>query len=127
MSKFLTQNICTPGVTVFSTHSEIHMMADRATPDQMCQYRHAITLYKLMNNIICENEFLQLNFQLYENARSSKITFIKIQRFEVGKNILLNRFHDLNNLINKQWMNMSLETYKIKCKSLFLQNRILNV
>ena len=36
--------ICTPGVTVFSAHSEIHTMADRATPDQICQYRHAITL-----------------------------------------------------------------------------------
>ena len=55
------------------------------------------------------------------------IKFNKIQRHNVGKNILLNRFHDLNNLIFKQWMNLSLETYKIKCKALFLQNGIVNV
>ena len=87
----------------------------------MCLYRHAITMYKLVNNVICEDEFVQLNFQLYDNVRNTKMTFIKIQRFDVGKNILLNRFHDLNNLIEKQWLTMSLETYKIKCKALFLQ------
>ena len=103
------------------------MMADRATPDQMCQYRHAIVLYKLINCIICEDEFLQLNFQLYDNVRSSKMPFIKIQKFDVGKNILLNRFHDLNNLIDKQWMNLSLETYKIRRKALFLQSGTMNV
>ena len=113
--------ICTPGVTIYNTHSEIHRMAERATPKQMCLYRHAITMYKLVNNVICEDEFVQLNFQLYDNVRNTKMTFIKIQRFDVGKNILLNRFHDLNNLIEKQWLTMSLETYKIKCKALFLQ------
>ena len=46
--------------------------------------------------------------------------FIKNQNYDVGKNILLNRFCDLNDLIDKTWMNLSLETYKIKCKALFL-------
>ena len=115
--------ICTPGVTNFSTHSEIHRMADRATPEQMCQYRHAVQMYKLVNNVICEDEFVQLNFQMYDNERNQKVTFLKIQRYDVGKNILLNRFYDLNNLIDKQWLEMSLETYKIKCKALFLQTQ----
>ena len=61
-----------------------------------------------------------MNFQLYENERCTKLKFIKNQRFEVGKNILLNRFYDLNNLIDKKWLELSLETYKIKCKALFL-------
>ena len=62
--------LCTPGVTAYSTHSEIHKMADRALPDKMCQYRHAILMFR---NMICENEFVQMNFQLYENERSSKL------------------------------------------------------
>ena len=113
--------VCTPGVTAYSTHSEIHRMANRATPKQMCQFRHAVLMYKLFNNVMCEDEFLQLNFQYYENARNTKMTFVRIQRFDVGKNILLNRFYDLNNLIDKQWLSLSLETFKIKCKALFLQ------
>ena len=78
-------------------------------------------MYKLFNDIICENEFINLNFQLYENDRSQKLTFTKNQRFDVGKNILLNRFCDLNNLIDKSWLNLSLETFKVKCKTMFLK------
>ena len=39
-------------------------------------------------------------------------------------NNLLNRFHDLNNKIDKDWLNVSLETYKTRCKLLFLENGI---
>ena len=99
-------------------------MAGRALPEQMCLYRHAVTMYKLFNNMICENEFIQLNFQLYANERTRKLTFTKMQRYDVGKNILLNRFHDLNNKIDKDWLNVSLETYKTRCKLLFLENGI---
>ena len=80
-------------------------------------------MYKLVNNVICEDEFVQLNFQMYDNEKNRRVTFLKIQRYDVGKNILLNRFYDLNNLIDKQWLEMSLETYKIKCKALFLQTQ----
>ena len=69
--------LCTPGVTIFNTHSEIHKMADRATQIKMCQYRHAVLMYKLFNNIICENEVVEMNFQLYDNARCPTITFTK--------------------------------------------------
>ena len=77
-------------------------------------------MYKLFNNIICENEFLHLNFQLNDNERGQNLVFMKSQQFEVGKNILLNRFSELNNKIDKGWLNLSLATFKAKCKSLFL-------
>ena len=113
--------LCTPDVTILSTHSEIHKMADRATPMKMCQYRHAILLYKMFNSIICENEFIQMNFQLFDNARNPKIVFIRNQNYDVGKNTLLNRFCDLNNMIDKSWLELSLDTYKVKCKEMFLR------
>ena len=95
-------------------------MAERALPNKMCQYRHAILMYKLFRNIINDDEFVQMNFQLSGNERSMKIRFIKCQNYEVGKNILLNRFCDLNDLIDKSWIDLSLESFKIKCKALFL-------
>ena len=115
--------LCTPDVTILSTHSEIHKMADRATPMKMCQYRHAIMLYKMFKSIICENEFIQMNFQLFDNERNPKIVFTRNQTYDVGKNTLLNRFCDLNNMIDKAWLELSLDTYKVKCKELFLKNR----
>ena len=106
----------------FSTHTEIHQLADRALPEKMSIYRHAVLLYKLFNNIICENEFVLLNFQLYDNERAQKLVFLKDQKYEAGKKILLNRFTELNNMIDKDWLNLSLETFKIKCKTIFLRN-----
>ena len=114
--------ICTPWITALSTHTLIHRMADRALPEKMCLLRHAVTMFKQFNNLICENEFIEMNFQLYDNERCRKISFTKNQRYDVGKSILLNRFCDLNNKIDKDWLNLSLNTYKIKCKAMFLQN-----
>ena len=105
---------------VFVTHSELHALAKRALPINMCLYRHAIIIYRLFNEIMCENEFVHLKFQLFNKVRSTKLVFIKIQNFDTGKNILLNRLHKLNNKIEKQWLELSLGTFKIKCKNLFL-------
>ena len=46
-------------------------------------------------------------------------TFFKRQNYDVGKNILLNRMHSLNNMIDKSWLNLSLDSFKVKCKNLF--------
>ena len=122
--KFASANalkICITRSDSFMTHTEIHKQARRAMPTQMCQYRHAINLYKLFKNQCPEDEFLQLNFQLCDNQRSTKLVFIKRQNYEVGSNILLNRLHSLNNLIEKDWMDLSYNSYKIKCKELFLK------
>ena len=43
------------------------------------------------------------------------------QNYESGKNILLNRFAHLNDKIEKSWLEQSMNTFKIKCKQLFLQ------
>ena len=51
-----------------------------------------------------------------ELQKTIQILTAKLDKYEK------NRFHDLNNMIDKQWLNLSLETYKIKCKALFLQN-----
>ena len=48
--------------------------------------------------------------------------FIKNQKYDMGKNILLNRFCDPNDLIDKKWIKLSLETFKIKCK----EQRLIN-
>ena len=34
---------------------------------------------------------------------------------------LLNRMHILNNKIDKNWINLTVETYKVKCKEKFLK------
>ena len=45
--------------------------------------KYAIMMYKMFNNIICENEFVQMNFQLFDNSRNPKIVFTRHQHYDV--------------------------------------------
>ena len=85
-------------------------------------YKHALMLHKLLRNDLCDDEMMNLNFQLADNERATKLSFIRIQKYDVGKNILLNRLQVLNGKIEKNWINLSLDSYKMKCKDLFLMN-----
>ena len=104
------------------THTEIHNLAKRAMPEDMCTYRHAIMLYKLMRKELCDNELMWLNFQIVDNARIQTWSFTMRQNYDVGKNTLINRMHVLNGKIEKNWMNLAIDTYKIKCKEKFLMS-----
>ena len=86
----------------------------------ICLYRHAIMLYKLMRNELCDNELMWLNFQIVDNARSQTWSFTMRHNYDVGKNTLINRMYFLNGRIEKNWINLSLDTYKVKCKEKFL-------
>ena len=49
---------------------------------------------------------------------------VKRQPFGVGKNILLNRMYDtIKNKIDKNWLQLGLNSYKIKCKTCSLNER----
>ncbi len=77
-------------------------------------------MYKLFNDCVPALEHLHLNFQLADNERSEFLNFTRNDKFRVGANILINRLTELNGLINKNWLLLSLDSYKIKCKSIFL-------
>ena len=100
---------------------EIHSLAKRAMPENMCMYKHALMLHKLLRNSLCDDEMMYLNFQIADNRRSTKFKFIKNQKYDVGKNILLNRMHILNDKVEKNLIDLTLTSYKVKCKELFLQ------
>jgi hypothetical protein len=113
--------ICIPNVTPFTTHTEIHTLAKRCPPQNYCQYKHAILLYKLFNDCIPSLEHLHLNFQLVDNERSEYLAFTKNEKFRVGSNILINRLAVLNGQIRKDWLNLSMDSFKVKCKELYLK------
>ena len=116
--------LCIPRENVhLLTHTDIHTQAKRALPENMCMYKHALMLYKLLRRDLCDNEMMHLNFQIADNERSTKMSFFKRQKYDVGKNVLLNRLHILNDKIEKNWINLKLDSFKIKCKELFLLAR----
>ena len=113
---------CDKSLTIFHTHTQIHSIANRALPDQMLNNKHAISMHKLFNHCQPETEFIQMNFQLNQNQRIKHANFLSRQHYDTGKNIMLNRFAHLNNKIETSWLQLSLDSFKIKCKALFLNN-----
>ena len=63
---------------------------------------------------------LSLYFQQNFSQRREFVTVIDASRNEVGRNNLINRFNVLNGKINYNWVNLSNDTFKVKCKYTFL-------
>ena len=59
----------------------------------------------------------QQNFNF--NDRNNFINVIDTSGLKVGKNILVNRLTIITGLIKHDWMNITLNSYKVKCKNLF--------
>ena len=85
-------------------------------------YRLAILLFKIYNGTSRDNDWLDMNVQQNFNARNKMFHINDTSRITVGKNILPNRLTALNNKVNLDWLNLSLISFKLKMKDLFLTN-----
>ena len=83
-------------------------------------YNMALCLFKLYNNHYNPFEFARLNFNQILTGRQTNFIALKSNAIKVGINCLANRLTIINNKIPLDWLNLSLETYKVKCKKLFL-------
>ena len=112
---------CTPSYHSLMSFQRLHTVNKRATPMQMSQYKHAITLFTIFNTQEPIMDWIDLNFQQTFNQRNFKIQFVNSAVYKVGQNILCNRFTILNNKIEYDWLNTSKVSFKLKCKEIFLQ------
>ena len=86
------------------------------------KYRLAIQLYKIYNNDYYNDDWQDMNAQQNFIARMEMFQINDVSRLKVGKNILCNRLTVLNNQVNLNWLNLSLISFKLKVKSIFLTN-----
>ena len=95
-------------------------MNNRAMPNAIMLYKSAIQLYKLYNATEFTLDWTILNFdQIFTSRQTNFITF-KLNKTKVGLNILANCLSLLNGKIPLVWLNISLPSYKMHCKKLFL-------
>ena len=102
------------------SYNELHEMAGRATPMQLREYKIALQLYKTMDVQIPETDWINLNLNAVITSRQTKFITIKTNRVRVGMNAFSNRAWHINDKINMDWLNLSYNSYKVKCKKLFL-------
>ena len=112
---------CTRYYDRMISNVKIHEMHNRALPTQICIYKHALLLFKLTSSQEPSREWIHLNLQQIITRRQKHLKVFNTSNYKVGKNILVNRFECINGMILFEWLNLSFETYKIKCKELLLK------
>ena len=74
-----------------TSYDRLHSIANRATPKQICQYKHALLLHKIYNDIDQGADWLALNFNQNFNSRISKFITTDTNNFKTGNNVAFNR------------------------------------
>ena len=100
----------------------LHKSEKRALPMNFAKYRLAIQLFKIYNDVTRGSDWMDMNFQQNFSMRSRTFHVNDNSNLRIGKNILANRMMMLNKLIDLDWLNLSLNTFKLKVKELFLMN-----
>ena len=83
-------------------------------------YKHALLLYRIFNDPFQSLNWVSLNFQLLFNSRDHSIRVVDTSKLKIGKNLVVNRTKIVNGKIMYAWLNLTYESYKIKCKAIFL-------
>ena len=64
------------------------------------------------------NDWLDMNVQQNFNSRSKLFQINDNLNLRIGKNIIANRMTVLNNLVNLDWVNLSLISFKLKSRKI---------
>ena len=99
---------------------KLHEMCQRATPDTFLLYKHALTLYKLLNNNDQTIEWAAINFNQVFTSRQIFFITSTTNLKKVGLNALANRMNVINGRIPLVHFNKSYDTFKVFCKNEFL-------
>ena len=112
--------LCMHFDTNMYSFERIHSINKRATPEKFMIYKHAIQLFKLYNDGCDSLEWQFLNFNQVLTLRQTLFCTMKANLRRVGLNALANRLFILNNKIPLDWLNLSYNSFKIKCKEKLL-------
>ena len=102
------------------SYDRLHNYNGRATPADMMKYKHSLQLYKNFNDNSQNETWLRLNFQQNYNQRNEFVIITDTSMNRIGKNLMINRLNLINGKIKYDWLNLSFESYKLKCKETFL-------
>ena len=74
------------------------------------KYRLAIQLFKIYNDGSMNDDWQDMNVQKSFNARNKMFHINDCSNTKIGKNVISNR------LVNLDWLNLSLISFKLKVK-----------
>jgi hypothetical protein len=102
------------------SYETLHKINNRALPDQMMLYKHALMLFKLYQFRTPTIEWIELQHSQMLTTRQTQFEVCSPTLYVFGKNILTHRLTVLNRKIDLSWLNLAIDSFKVKCKSQFL-------
>ena len=105
----------------FESFINIHKSCNRASPEQMIIYKHAILLHKLYNTHQPQTDWIELNLDQILTSRQKHFKSIKNNNYIVGGNLLSTRLSVLNRKVLLDDLNLRLASYKVKYKQILLK------
>ena len=114
--------MCTrPSDVGMLNYNELHGMAGRATPINLMYYKMSLQLHKTFNLRIPTTDWTNLNINSVITLRQTTFITNKTNNYRIGMNALSNWLWYLNGKIKLDWLNLTINSFKIKCKKLFLK------
>ena len=103
----------------------LHVTFSRATPKIFAMYQTCINYYDLLHNttqLMIEQEKLQ--HVTLNDRRNMQQTFVRINNSRAGLNNIVNRLRSITNMLDKNWLNLSRDNFKLKCKKFIVQTQL---
>ena len=108
---------CAKYCTNDTSFRKLHEIFNRATPDKYSLYKHALCTFKLMNSTPpFTTEWVALNLNQILTSRQTTFKIHRANKRKVGMNALANRISCINGKIPLTWFNLSIDSFKVKCK-----------
>ena len=107
------------------SYKELHKKFNRATPTQFQKYTTAVSLYDLIRRETPEEDWINLQFNFQNDRRNTRLTFYASNRYKCGFNCLSNRFKSVTNEVEKEWIDLTRDAYKTKCKKRLITDKLL--
>jgi hypothetical protein len=109
-----------------NSYKNLHKKYTRATPEMWLKYELAISIYDLNVSKLLLSDWQLLQINTLQNRRSFKLHFSTTKKLTCGLNILPNQFETITNRIDTNWLTLTKETYKQKCKNEFITSPLLS-
>jgi len=104
------------------SYVNLHKKFNRSTPKIFSIYQTSLNLFHAVKTSPEEVQSVTLN-----DRRNTRLSFVKANNYKVGLNLVKNRLHSVTNVIDKKWIDLSLESYKLECKKRVIQSSLISL
>ena len=104
----------------FMSFKAIHKLNNRATPEKIIIFRHALMLHKIFNSNDQTTQWVNLNINQVLTSGQTNLKLIKLTLGKLGSMLEQTVFSILNDKIPLSLLNLEMDSFKTKKKSMLL-------